>query len=190
MARSYVWFHSAGRKRNFQKAFGKFKGNPAAYLEIGVFRGASIKWMVENVLTHEASTAIGIDPWRAECMGGRWTQELCDENYALAQEAVKPFKNVHFYRQESQDWFRTCQVSLLGAFDAIYLDGQHDYEPLRLDFVAAWPTLKVGGAMIIDDFRARHSEIPALVDEWIAPRYGDQYQELFRNYQIGFEKVA
>ena len=33
------------------------------YLEIGVFEGRSMTWMMDNILTHPTSSAIGIDSW-------------------------------------------------------------------------------------------------------------------------------
>ena len=140
------WFSSGGRRRNFKYALKHLRGKPASYIEVGVFRGDSLAWVLENILTHEDSKAIGIDPWRAELMGKPWTQDECDENKALAEAAVKPYGDkCSLYRQESQGWFEVCGPAIIGAIDAIYLDGQHDYDPLKADFLAAWPLLKVGG---------------------------------------------
>jgi len=184
------WFSSGGRRRNFKVAFKHLKGVPANYLEIGVFRGDSFSWMLGNILTHEDSRAIGVDPWDAKCMGRPWTQEEVTENMQLAHNAVAKFGDkASLYRQPSAGWFEVYGPALLGAFDAIYLDGQHDYAPLKADFIAAWPLLKVGGTMIIDDLGARHSEVGKLMDD-LTPEYGGQWQEMFRNYQWGARKVA
>ena len=184
------WFSSGGRRRNFKTAFKHLAGIPASYLEIGVFRGASLEWMLENILTHEDSKAIGIDPWKWECMGKPWTQEECDENMLLAHEVVRRFGvKASLYRQESANWFEVCGPACMGSFDAIYLDGVHDYAPLKADFLAAWPLLKVGGTLIIDDLAARKSEIPRLIDD-LAVEYASRWQELFRNYQFGCRKTA
>lgn len=183
------WFGER-RKRNFKFAFRSLKNRPASYLEIGVFRGASIAWMLEHILTHEDSHAIGVDPWEAERMGRPWRQYECDENKALAEQAVAPFgSKCSLYRQPSDSWFAVCGPALVGGLDAIYLDGMHDYEPLKADFIAAWPLLKVGGVLVIDDYNARRSEIPQVIAD-LTPEYGSLWEELFRNYQIGFRRLA
>lgn len=184
------WFSSGGRRKNFKRALKHLKGQPACYLEVGVFRGDSITWVLQNILTHEDSKAIGIDPWRAECMGRPWTQAECDENRELAMASVAPYGDkCALYRQTSQDWFQVCGPACIGAIDAVYLDGMHDYEPLKADFLAAWPLLKVGGILIIDDLGARHSEIGKLLAD-LSVDYGSRWQEMFRNYQWVGKKVA
>ena len=183
------WF-SSGRKRNFKRAFRSMKGRASNYLEIGVFRGASIAWVLENILDHEDSRAIGVDPWQASRMGRPWTQAECDENRDLSYAAVAPFGNkATLYRQPSQEWFQVCGPSLVSAFDAIYLDGMHDYEPLKADILASWPLLKVGGTLVIDDYFAKNSEIPKLIED-LTPEYGPRWTELFRNRQFGCRKIA
>ena len=187
--RPKYWF-SERRKRNFNLAFKSLKGRPATYLEIGVFRGASISWVLEHILTHEDSHAIGVDPWEASRMGRPWTQDECDENKTLAEQAVAPFgSKCSLYRQPSDGWFAVCGPALEGGLDAIYLDGMHDYDPLKADFVAAWPLLRVGGALVVDDYAARRGEIPKLIED-LTPEYGSRWQVLFRNYQWGCKKLA
>jgi predicted O-methyltransferase YrrM len=184
------WFSSGGRRRNFKRALKHLIGTPAAYLEIGVFRGDSLTYVLQNILTHEDSSAIGVDPWLAECMGRPWTQAECEENRNLSIDATAKYgEKCQLYRQKSSDWFQTCGPVCHEAFDAIYLDGMHDYEPLQEDFLSAWPLLKVGGILIIDDLGARHSEIGELMDD-LTPEYGSRWEVLFKNYQWGCKKVA
>lgn len=182
------WFYSGGRRKNFGIAFGHLKGKPARYLEIGVFQGASIEWMANNILTHPDSMAIGLDPWLAECMGKPWTDAEMIENKTAALAAVARFKDkVRLIQIKSEDWFAKQQLPE-GTFDAIYLDGMHDYDPLKADFESAWPLLKVGGTLVMDDYRARKSEIPKLIED-LTPEYGPSWEVLFVNYQIGLRKV-
>ena len=44
----------------------QWKDKPIKYLEIGVFEGMSMVWMLHNVLTHPDSRAVGVDPWLME----------------------------------------------------------------------------------------------------------------------------
>ena len=54
------WF--TGRLSTWKRVLLQFKGKSnLQYLEIGVYEGRSILWMLENVLTHPTSNATGID---------------------------------------------------------------------------------------------------------------------------------
>ena len=42
--------------------FAPYRGRPGLrYLEVGVFEGRSLLWMIDQVLTHPSSQATGID---------------------------------------------------------------------------------------------------------------------------------
>lgn len=183
------WFSSGGRRRNFKRAFKHLKDQPCTYLEIGVFRGDSLSWVAKNILTHPESRGIGVDPWAPGCMGKRWTGAEINENYRLAQKAIRKWNDrVSLAKTTSAEYFASG-AHQPGTVDAIYLDGMHDPEPLTADFRAAWELLKVGGVLIVDDYKARTSKIPQVI-EALAAEYGGRWQELFRNYQIGFRKLA
>jgi hypothetical protein len=187
--RNKVWFNSGGRRRNFKRSLKHLKDQPAVYLEIGVFRGESLAWVAKNILTHPESRGLGVDPWEPGCMGRRWTGAEINENYRLAQKAIRKWNDrVELAKTTSQEFFSAGTLQP-GTVDAIYLDGEHDPEPLTADFRAAWELLKVGGVLIIDDYKARTSKIPQVV-EALAVEYGARWEELFRNYQIGFRKIA
>jgi hypothetical protein len=183
------WFSSGGRRRNFKRALKHLKDQPCLYVEVGVFRGDSLSWVARNILTHEDSRAIGVDPWAPGCMGKRWTGAEINENYRLAQKAIRKWNDrVELAKTTSAEFFAAGTLQP-GTVDAIYLDGLHDPEPLAADFRAAWELLKVGGVLIVDDYKARTSKIPAVI-EALAKVYSDRWVELFRNYQIGFRKSA
>lgn len=186
MDRPTWWFRSRGRPQNFEQAFLPLRGKPVNYLEIGVFCGESIKWVAENVLTHPQSKGYGIDPWLP--MLPRWTAEICQENYELAQEAVKHHPGITLVRAPSSVWLRTCGIPG-HYFDAIYIDGDHGPPQCLDDFVLCWPLLKIGGALIFDDYVGKKSCIP-LVIELVKKIYGTWYEELFCNSQYGLRKTG
>jgi len=48
----------------WEKALADYKDKPGInYLEIGVFEGMSVLWMLENILTHPTAKVTGIDPY-------------------------------------------------------------------------------------------------------------------------------
>jgi hypothetical protein len=187
--RAKNWFNSGGRRRNFKRTFRHLKDQPAIYVEIGVFRGESLAWVAENILTHEDSRGIGVDPWEPGCMGKPWTGAEINENYRLAQKAIRKWNDKVSLAKQTSAAFFASGVLQPGTVDAVYLDGLHDPEPLTADFRSTWDLLKVGGSVIIDDYRARTSRMPAMIDV-LAVEFGARWEELFRNYQIGFRKVA
>jgi hypothetical protein len=57
-------YFSRRAKRNFEEhVVPAFKGEVVRYLEIGVWQGHSLEWMLKNVLTHDESYAMAVDPW-------------------------------------------------------------------------------------------------------------------------------
>lgn len=48
----------------------------------------------------------------------------------------------------------------LNSFDLIYIDGGHDMKTVLSDFSLAWPLLKNGGHLILDDDRETHFGMP------------------------------
>ena len=49
--------------KNFYPILKCYIGKPFKYLEIGVFRGTTIKWVLDNIATHNDSQLWGVDPW-------------------------------------------------------------------------------------------------------------------------------
>jgi len=49
--------------------------------------------------------------------------------------------------------------------DVIYVDGAHEYEPVKHDISAYWPLLKVGGTMVGDDYMGCWPGVMRAVDE-------------------------
>jgi predicted O-methyltransferase YrrM len=52
-----------------------------------------------------------------------------------------------FVHQDSRDFWRENEQT----FDLVYVDGDHAYEPARVDLFGAWQVLEPGGILVIDD---------------------------------------
>jgi predicted O-methyltransferase YrrM len=119
-----------------------YQGKPGIrYLEVGVFEGRSMVWMVENILTHPTAEIVGIDPFDE-------TGELkarFDRNLAASGFRGK----AHIIVGLSQS-----ELGKLPAnhFDIIYIDGSHTADDVLTDAVLAWPLVKEGGVIIFDDY--------------------------------------
>jgi hypothetical protein len=142
------------------------------YLEVGIFEGRSVVWMLENVLTHPTSHVTGIDIF--------WAKDAIEYEYSPEREKVYE-DNVIAAGGEGR--FTTIvefsQVALrklpLNYYDVIYIDGEHNGPAVLEDAVLAGRLLKSGGVLIFDDYRY-WSTAPRI----ITPRYAiDIFAEAF-----------
>lgn len=130
----------------WEKVLSPFKGKPDIhYLEIGVFEGRSIIWMLENILTHSTSKATGIDTFPGNLK----------ENF-LANLKISGFADkVTTITGLSQIELRHLP---LDSFDIIYIDACHTTDDTLADAVLSWPLLKNEGLLIFDDYYWKEKE--------------------------------
>ncbi|MBU9889106.1 MAG: class I SAM-dependent methyltransferase [Candidatus Omnitrophica bacterium] len=124
----------------WKKFLDQYKGEPKIrYLEIGVFEGRSLIWMLENILTHPSATATGIDPfydpYHKTCLTNLNKSGLANKTTLIAGK--------------SQEKLRDLPLS---SFDIIYVDGSHTSQDVATDVTLGWMLLKNGGIMILDDY--------------------------------------
>jgi predicted O-methyltransferase YrrM len=167
-------------------------------LEIGSFEGRATTWLLENVLTHETSRIDCVDPFRKDYYR-RFLSNIV---------AWRPRVTVH--RGLSDRVLPTLE----GAFDFIYIDGDHRPFAILSDAVHAWPRLKVGGILIFDDYLFVPHEFDRQLDgEWSEKRarrqiarhraqcpktaidgflmaMTGQYELLGQGYQLALRKLA
>jgi len=137
------WF--TGKIPTWTKLLARFKGQPNVnYLEIGVFEGRSLLWMLENILTHPTSRAIGVD--YLESTTYKNLEAVLFDNLKISgfQDKVKIIKGC------SQVELKKLPVK---SFDIIYIDGDHKAASVLTDTVFSWPLLKKRGILIFDDYK-------------------------------------
>jgi len=122
------------------EVLGDLRGQPnLRYLEVGVFEGRSLVWMLENVLTHPTSRATAIDVFAGDY------EEVFDANMEASGVADKVTKLVGPSAQELR--------KLSGAeYHVIYIDGSHTADDVLLDAALSWDLLAPGGVLIFDDY--------------------------------------
>ena len=78
-------------------------------------------------------------------------------------------------------------------FDFIYVDGAHDARSTLTDLCMSWGLLKKHGIMIIDDYEWQHGateqEKPKLAIDCFLKTFEGKYQLLFKNYQVGIQRL-
>lgn len=150
------------------------------YLEIGVFEGRSLIWMLENVLTDPSSHATVIDVFMDDY------EQTFDANIAAAGAGDRVTKIVG----PSQQHLRSLEPA---SFDIIYVDGGHTADDVLADAVLAWPLLRDGGLMIFDDYgwEGRPTGgplpielLPRLAIDAFITAYRNEIDVLHHDYQV------
>jgi predicted O-methyltransferase YrrM len=132
----------------WRKALEPYKGRAdVRYLEIGLFEGRSVLWMIENILTHPTSKLTGIDPFasnegdfRGEKAKKRYLSNLDKSNFKGQATTIVGYSQ------------RKLRELPLESFDIIYIDGAHEPAPVLSDAVQSWELLAKGGILIFDDY--------------------------------------
>ncbi len=124
-----------------EKVLHRFKGKPNInYLEIGVFEGRSLIWMLENILTHPTSKATCIDIFGDEEVKQRFLANLKASGFLEKVTAITG---------RSQFKLKYLPIE---SFDIIYVDGSHNADDVLADAVLSWSLLKNNGLLIFDDY--------------------------------------
>lgn len=185
----YDWFDIAG-KNNFEKFLMEFKGKSGlSFMEIGSFEGRSTLWLLENILTSPDSRITCVDTF--EGSGYYKTDGISTENLeGRFRENVKNhLSKVTIRKGFSQNVVR----GIIENFDFIYVDGSHTAYDTLEDMILTWRILKVGGIMIVDDYKWNRFQDPHLcpqlgIDAFISVFEG-KYELLLKEYQVILRKL-
>lgn len=118
------------------------------YLEVGVQRG----WFAGIVRSQWGGAKyFGCDPW-IPYEGTLDTAEMhtryMADAHATLEQTKKPYE---LFRIPSLE-FAALATKNGWKFQTIFLDGNHDYQPLMDEVVAFWPLLQSGGLLLTHDY--------------------------------------
>ncbi len=131
----------SSRISTWEKVLAEFKGKPnVRYLEIGVYEGRSMIWMLENILTHPTSRATGIDIFTCPDLKKIFLSNLKISGYAYKVKTITGNSQIEL------------KYLPPNSFDFIYIDGSHYAKNVLADIVLSWPLLKNNGLLILDDY--------------------------------------
>jgi hypothetical protein len=116
------------------------------YLEIGVYEGRSFFWVLENISAKDGK-AVAIDNFTGK------VKDTFLRNVSLSGKS----KKISLMNERSSEALTKLPKN---SFDLIYIDGAHDMKTVLLDFELAWPLLKKGGYLVMDDDRETHVGMP------------------------------
>jgi|GEM_PF-1754796 len=120
------------------------------YLEVGVYEGRSLFWMMNHVLTAPDARATAVDAFFPHAHD--YEASLRD-NLARCDARDK----IAVLKGDSADVLRSLP---LGSFDVIYIDAGHGQRALFVDLALCWGLLAAGGLMILDDYKFGHARLP------------------------------
>lgn len=166
------WFNTDNRLESWNRYLKPLSEKPINYLEVGVYEGRSMIWMLENALTHPDSRATGIDLM----IYSRYERNL------LRSGACEKVTNL---KGPSQDLLHTLPKS---SFDVIYIDGSHLGQDVLVDAVLAFNLLKSGGMIVFDDYGWYPdwaSDIrPGVAIDSFVTQYRHQLDIVHKDYQL------
>lgn len=174
------------RTEVWARVLAPFVGKPDLhYLEVGVFEGRSVVWMLENVLTDPSTrvTAIDIFP------------EDLKQTFLSNMDRSGRRNHVTTVEGLSQQQLRKLPSA---SIDIAYIDGSHTAADVLADAVLTWELIRPGGVVIFDDFlwvgrgggKLLPAELrPALGVAAFMATYRDEITVLHRDYQVVLQKV-
>jgi predicted O-methyltransferase YrrM len=135
------WFTNS-RMATYSLYMRHFIDKPIRMLQIGVFEGQDLVWMLQHILTHPDSRVVAIDPWLKKGINAK-------EN---AIHNLRAWKNrIEFIEAKSQD----VMDGHLGLFDLIVIDGDHSPEAVEVDATNSLLHAKPGAWILFDDIEHR-----------------------------------
>jgi hypothetical protein len=130
----------------WKKALESYKGKPEVdYLEIGIFEGQSLLWILENILTHPTARATGIDPFSDPSYTSGSKADNYKEIFYSNLNASGSEDKTRIIEGYSQTELRKLPLK---SFDIIYIDGSHNSADVLEDAILSWRLLKDGGILI------------------------------------------
>lgn len=177
---------------NWETLLERFKGKPQLrYLEVGCFQGRSLVWMLENILTHETSTADAVDSWAG-------SPEHSDEQKKdlfmifLNNVSSYPVDKINIHRGYSYSILRRDFSVGYDMFDIIYIDADHKASSVLEDAILAFRLLKPGGVMIFDDYQIENTDhdinFPKIAIDAFCHIFRDEIENMYISYQVAIIK--
>lgn len=146
-----------------------YAGRPdLRYLEVGLWEGRSLLWMLDHVLTHPTSRATGIDIEILPTLLENLERSGASDRVTIIEGS-------------SQSELRELPVE---TYDVVYIDGSHTADDVLEDMVLSWRLLRPDGLMILDDYRWKGWRDPsraALPDELRPHLAIDAFVSAYRN---------
>lgn len=147
-----TWFTARNRATFVEYIHPAWAGKPCRYLELGVFEGMALAWMLQNVLTHPDARAVGVDPWLPLCTPD-FQEDTMHNVWRRARNNTAEWRyqaKCELIRMTSTEYLRGV-VKTDARFDIIMIDGGHYSYLVAGDAHLAIQCLKPCGWLLFDD---------------------------------------
>lgn len=182
------WFE-IGAKFNFEAILTQFKDKPGLdYLQLGAFTGDASVWLLDNVLTNEATTLTDVDTWAGSNEQAHKSMDFADVE-KVYDEKVK--SRTIKYKMTTLEFF-TSEENHPGMYDFIYVDADHTAASALIDAELGWNVLKPNGIIAFDDLQwgigLPASLTPSLGISLFTERHAPELELIALNTQAWFVK--
>lgn len=155
---NFNWTRRWFKQRN-QKTWSTFLGpkfppdKPYNAIQIGVFEGMDLTWLMQNCLSHPDSRVLAIDPWLKT---RKLDQAHMDGVMERAKHNLSPWKDqIDIVRGFSGEILEADPHFKPGQVDLLIIDGDHKADPVYEDARLGLELMKKGGWIVFDDVRQR-----------------------------------
>lgn len=145
---SHDWF--TNKAWAWHKLLEPYSGRPTNVLELGVFEGRSVMFILEAL---PQSRVTALDHF---VIKKGWTSS---QNITLEMDSEEAFRrNIEHYGERvrtivSKSWNGLTQlIEEQARYDIIFIDASHTMPDVLADTLLAWRMLEIGGLFIWDDF--------------------------------------
>ncbi len=175
---THHWFRNKNMETFRKFVLPAWRDEPICYLELGVFEGESMVWMLQHVLQHPGSFAVGVDPWLRTVkidndeMGSVMSRALhntepyrdrCQLVRGNSSEVLRMMVAERGYRRRGKP---AVYAGIgIGAVDVCLVDGCHHSLGVLDDARLVSQLLKPGGWMIFDDTETARG--PSAKHDWL-----------------------
>ncbi len=197
------WFRNRNLSTFRDYIYPHWSGRNIVYLEIGVFEGMSLVWMMQHILTSEGSRSVGIDPW---LITSKISAERMREVMDRAHHNLLPWRrtgalNTNQKRctliqaNSGEALIRMNRKGYAGikkgTVDLCMIDGNHKSGATLDDARLCWPLLKTGGWLLFDDVENDKEKIHHVKEglDMFLDEIGNEAKFLWEHkYMEAFEK--
>lgn len=155
---------------------------PICVLEIGSYEGRSMVWIAEKMSGQGGGVIVCVDTWDDEEV-----EKVFDYN---AQRVMDAFGNIALSKRKgfSSEELGTLRNEVC-RYDLIYVDGSHKAQDVLSDAVDAFHLLRIGGAIIFDDYEGGNPgddplDTPKIAIDSFLKCFARNLEVMYYGYQV------
>lgn len=153
-------------------------------LEIGSYEGASAVFIADNLLANTNSKLTCVDPFLLTDKITPLTEST--ESIFLSNISKSKYHDRIFHKKMLSSEF---YLDNREKYDLIYIDGSHDVEDVKNDFLNCLKILNKNGIMWMDDYGAEKIGLPQCINQ-LYEENNNVLEVILVGYQIAFRYIG